>query len=311
MIDRTASLPLALVNGDDRIVGGRYRLGALIGQGGMGAVYEAEHVESGRPLAVKMRLPELPNVEEVAARFRREAQAATLLAHPNIVEVIDLVSEHGTLYLVMELVRGRSLGQLLETGPLGPRRSLVIARQVLEALAHAHAQGIIHRDLKPDNLMIVRVGQPPHERELVKLLDFGILKLVGDAAARVGGGDKLTRTGVVFGTPAYLSPEQALGRVIDARADLYALGTVLFEMVSGRPPFRSPDPQTLIRMQVSAPPPSLASIAPGRPWCTPALEALLAGALAKQPEHRFGDATAMIAALDAAFISLDHLPPER
>jgi len=307
--DRTASLPLSLLNADGRIIAGRYRLLALIGQGGMGAVYEAERVDTDQRLAVKMLLPDLPNASEIAERFKREAKAATLLDHPNIVEVLDLVSEDNTLYLVMELVRGHSIGKLLDAGPLAPRRSLIITRQVLEALSHAHAQGIIHRDLKPDNLMIVNVGDSGRERELVKLLDFGILKLVGDAAEAIGG-DKLTKTGLVFGTPAYLSPEQALGRLVDARSDLYSLAIVLFEMLTGRTPFRSPDPQTLVRMQVAAPPPSLASVAPGRPWCTPALEQFFRRALAKLAALRFADATEMIAALDAAFISLDHLPPE-
>ena len=288
---------------------GRYRLGGLIGRGGAGAVYEAEHLPTGDVLAIKVLHPGHADAARVAERFRREAKAVSLLDHPNIVEVLDLVSEGDTLYLVMERIRGRSVADLIEAGELTARRSLVIARQVLEALAHAHARGMIHRDIKPENLMLVTVGEPGRAYERVKLLDFGLVKLFGEAAGEIGG-DKLTQTGLVFGTPAYMAPEQALGRGVDGRADLYAVGIVLFEMLTGRKPFRSPDVLTLMRMQTSAPPPTLASVAPGRPWCTPALEALVGRALMKRADARFGSAEAMIAALDAAFISLDHLPSD-
>ncbi len=306
MTDGTLSLPLSNVD-QDRLVGGRYRLRALIGQGGMGAVYEAEHVADGRAVAVKMLLPHLANATEVAARFRREAKAATLLEHPNIVEVFDLVPDNDTLYLVMELIRGQSVAALIESGALRARRSLVIARQVLDGLAHAHAAGLVHRDLKPENIMVSNIGDAGREYDRVKILDFGVVKLVGDAAQQVGDG-KLTRTGVVLGTPAYIAPEQALGQLVDGRADLYSMGIVLFEMLTGRTPFRSPDQVTLVRMQASAPIPTLASVAPGRPWCTPELEHLMRRALAKRPEQRFANAGEMIAELDAAFLSLNHLP---
>jgi serine/threonine protein kinase len=293
--DRTSSLPLSAVI--DRVVGG-YRILRLIGQGGMGAVYEAVHLASGREVAVKMLL-----AEDNGDRFRREAGVAHLLRHPNIVEVIELVTDGDGLYLVMELVRGRSVASLIESASLPVRRSLVIMRQVLEAMAHAHAAGLIHRDLKPANIMVCDVGY-----DLVKLLDFGAVKLVGEAVQQLGG-ERLTHTGVVFGTPAYLSPDQVLGRTLDARADLYSLGVVLFEMLTGRLPFRSPDPQTVLRQHVSAPIPTLASAAPDRAWCTPALELLVRRALDKAADLRWPDAPAMIAALDAAFLSLDHLPP--
>lgn len=275
----------------------------------MGAVYEAEHVADGRMVAVKMLLPHLANATEVAARFRREAKAATLLEHPNIVEVFDLVPDNDTLYLVMELVRGQSVLALIESGALRARRSLVIARQVLDGLAHAHAAGLVHRDLKPENIMVSTLGEPGREYDRVKILDFGVVKLVGDAALQVGDG-KLTRTGVVFGTPAYIAPEQALGQLVDGRADLYSMGIVLFEMLTGRTPFRSPDQVTLMRMQASAPIPTLASVAPGRTWCTPELEQLIRQALAKRPEHRFANAAEMTTALDTAFLSLNHLPAD-
>jgi serine/threonine-protein kinase len=300
-------LPLSRLDLLGRTLGGRYRVRTLIGQGGVGAVYEVEQLATGQLLALKMLLPGLGDPARVAERFRREAKAASLLDHANIVEVLDLVSEGESLFIVMELVRGRSVGDLVEAGELTARRTLVIARQVLDALAHAHERGVIHRDLKPDNIMLVKVGEPGAEYERAKLLDFGLVKLIGDAAADVGG-DRLTQTGLVFGTPAYMSPEQALGRIVDGRTDLYALGVVLFEMLTGRTPFRSPDPLTLMRMHAAAPVPSLASVAPGSPWCTPAVEQLVARALAKRADQRFATAREMTAALDAAFVSLDHLP---
>jgi eukaryotic-like serine/threonine-protein kinase len=305
--DRTSTLPLADIESAGKVIGGRYRIYRLIGQGGMSAVYEAETVETSESVALKMLLPGLPDAASIAKRFRREARAASLLQHPNIVQVHDLISEGDTLYLVMELLRGKTIGDLLQAGPLRPRRALVFARQILDALAHAHAHGIIHRDLKPDNLMVVSRGEPGLEYEQVKLLDFGVAKVIGDAAALVGG-DKLTTTGLVFGTPAYLSPEQALGRLVDPRTDLYSLGILIFEMLTGRTPFVSPDPVTLMRMQASAPPPTLASVTRGQPWCTPAVEQLVARALSKSPDQRFAHAGEMLAGVGLAFVSLDHVP---
>jgi eukaryotic-like serine/threonine-protein kinase len=309
-VDSTLARPLAELVG--RVVAGRYRITALLGSGGVGAVYEAEDTEAGAAgadthVALKILLPGLSDARDLAERFKREAKATQLLDHPNIVEVRDFVAEVDALYLVMELLRGRSLREVLEGGALQPRRALVIARQILEALAHAHAHGLVHRDLKPANVMLLEVGEGEHRHERVKLLDFGLVKLVGDAPKLLA--DELsTQAGMIFGTPAYISPEQALGRPVDARADLYSLATLLFEMLTGRVPFRSLDPLTTTRMHISAPIPTLASVVPGRAWCTPALEALIARALAKQPEERFADAADMIAHLDAAFVSLDHLP---
>jgi serine/threonine-protein kinase len=280
-----------------KIIGGRYRIVGVIAQGGVGTIYEAEAVESGQKLAVKVlrRGPDADSIE----RFTRETTAAAELSHPNIVESIESVAESDTMFLVMELVRGPSVRDLIDRAELTARRTLVIARQVLDAVAHMHGKRIVHRDLKPENIMVTQVGF-----DRVKLVDFGLIKVLGDAAH----GGAITRTGLVFGTPAYMSPEQALGQPVDTRSDLYSNGVVIFEMLTGRTPFRSPDPTTLVRMHASAPPPTLASVAPGQAWCTPALEALIAHALVKDPGARFATAEAMIDALDAAFVSLDHLP---
>ncbi len=307
-MDSTLARPLADLVG--RTIADRYRIVRLLGRGGTGAVYEAEPLAGGAPVAVKALLPGAPDADLIAERFRREAAAARLLDHPNIVEIRELIGERDELYLVMELLRGRSVAGELSSGPLAARRTLVIARQVLDALAHAHARGVIHRDVKPDHLFLTSAGEPGRQYERVKLLDLGLVKLVGAAAAAAGPGEPATQDGTIAGTPAYMAPEQALGRAVDGRADLYALGVAIFEMLTGRVPFRSPDPVTLVRMQAQAPAPTLAQSAPGRPWCTPELERLVARALAKRPEDRHADAAEMTAALDIAFASLDHLPAE-
>jgi tRNA A-37 threonylcarbamoyl transferase component Bud32 len=293
--------------GDDPRVGqvlaGRWRLGERIARGGMGAIYDAVHVVTGKRVAVKTLLPGLARVAEIKRRFEREAHAASKLAHPNIVSVIDFGDlDDGAFFLVMELVNGRSLSEALEAEEMPPGRAFGIVRQVLEALAHAHAQGVIHRDLKPDNIMLVDAGDSDEERDIVKLLDFGIAKLIGEARAG-GREDTLTQAGVAFGTPDYMAPEQALGEEVDGRADLYAAGVILFELLTGAPPFDSPDKMAVLRMHVAVSPPPLAR------GFGPELEAAVARALAKRREQRFPDAAAMLAALDAAVAAEDAREP--
>lgn len=280
------------------LLDGRYRLEEKLGQGGIGAVYRAVHVRTGRAVAVKVLLPEWAQAGGMAARFEREARAAGFLKHTNIVEVIALGRvDGGPLYLVMELCTGVSVGDALADGVFAPPRALAIARQALQGVGFAHQHGFIHRDLKPDNLMLVG----PPGREVVKLLDFGLVKLVGLAAAELGE-EKLTATGMIFGTPVYMAPEQALGRGVDHRADLYALGLILFEMLCGMPPFYSEESSAVLRMHLSAPRPRLAER--GLAAATPALEALVARALAVRADDRFESAADMLAALDAAALSL-------
>jgi serine/threonine-protein kinase len=223
-----------------------------------------------------------------------------VLDHPNLVAAIDVFVERSTLFLVMERVTGTALSAVIAAGPVDPRRALDIARQMLAGLAHAHGHGVAHRDLKPDNVMLVAGDSG---REHVKILDFGLVKLMGDAAALFGG-SKLTRTGMVAGTPMYMAPEQALGRDVDGRADIYALGVILFEMLTGQTPFQSSDPVELMRMQVKKTPPRIDEIAAGLPWCTPEIVGLVEGALIKDPAHRFATARAMSNALDHAIASL-------
>ena len=288
------------------VVGGRYAIRALLGAGGMGAVYEVEALEGGARYAMKAPLPDVAGDAVASKRFAREANALQLVDHPNLVRAIDQVIEGGRLYLVLELARGPSLADALKDGALAPRRALVIARQILDGLEHAHGQGLVHRDLKPENVILTRAGAPGREYEHVKLLDFGLVKLL-DAAAAAIGGDVLTRTGITFGTPLYMAPEQALGRAVDRRADLYALGVMLFEMLTGATPFSGREAAVVLRAHVGTPPPRLAACAPGAPWVTPAIEALIGGALVKKPDDRFPSATVMRAALDDAFLSLQAL----
>jgi hypothetical protein len=288
------------------VVAGRYRLILRLGSGGMGTVYEAEQLTTRKRLAVKILQAGLGRIEIIRRRFEREALAASRLDHPNIVSVADFgVTEDNGLFLAMELVRGHSLGDVLERGRLSPRRAVLITRQILQALAHAHAAGIVHRDLKPDNVMVLDTGASEAERDHVKLLDFGIAKLIGDAELEAGG-EKLTQAGVAFGTPEYMAPEQAMGEQVDARADLYALGIMLFEMLAGRRPFEASDKVALLRLQINKLPPTLAQVAPDAA-SSPLFETLIARTLAKKREDRYASADEMLAAFDRA--ALDFLAP--
>ena len=283
------------------MVFGKYTLVSQLGQGGMGGVWRVTDPE-GRELALKSPAAGMNPAAEPVKRFAREVNALRLLDHENLVHAVDVFVDDGFLFLVMELVEGKTLTKELQQGPIAPRRALVITRQLLAGISHAHGLGIVHRDLKPENVMLVDMGG----WERAKIVDFGLVKLVGDAEALMGGA-KLTNMGVVFGTPAYMAPEQARGQAVDGRADLYALATILFEMVVGRVPFEHVDPMMVLRMQTKSPPPRLDMFAKGEPWCTPEFVDLLDVALVKDPAQRFADAAAMTSAVDATFLSIDHL----
>jgi serine/threonine protein kinase len=287
------------------VIADRYRAVAVLGRGGHGEVYEAEELATGARVAIKTLLPSVRQVPEAVRRFEREARAGELTTHPNIVDVIDVGAlDDGSLYLVMELVRGANLATLIEGGPLHPRRALVITRQALTGLAHAHGRGLVHRDLKPENLMVTRAGRPGAEYDQVKILDFGLVKLIGPA----GLGDRITEMGAVFGSALYMSPEQALGKPTDARTDLYAIGVLLVEMLTGIAPFAAVNASATLRKHVAMPAPTLASLVPGAAWSTVELESVVARALAKRVDERFATAAEMIAAADAAAMSIQHLP---
>ncbi len=270
-------------------LGGRYRLGARLGQGGMGTVYEATQEDLGRRVAVKVLDERLAEDHAQIERFRREALAAAALGHPNIVAVTDFGWDPPEPpFLVMEYLTGQSLARLLEVeGSLPPERVAFILAQVLSALAAAHAEGMVHRDVKPDNVFLVSGAPVP---DFVKVLDFGIAKLGAQSAA----GARLTSTGAMLGTPAYMAPEQARGADVDARADIYAVGATLYQALSGRLPFEEPSLQAMLFAIVEKTPPSLAEVRPDLP---PELVAVVDRAMAKDRAGRYSSAEEMRAAL--------------
>src|SRR5580698_8149923 len=225
------------------IIAERYRVESLLGEGGMGKVYSAEHVHMRKQVAIKVLHPEMSTTPEVVARFEREAVAAGKIAHPNVAAATDFGRlEDRSFFLVLEYVAGVDLRAVLRRGAVSPERAVHILRQITSAVGQAHAAGIVHRVLKPENIMLVeREGDP----DFVKVLDFGIAKVpVGEltneepAASAASGAPKiLTQLGMVYGTPEYMAPEQALGQPVDARADLYAVGVMMFEMITGGRPF--------------------------------------------------------------------------
>ncbi|MGE5183189.1 MAG: protein kinase domain-containing protein [Acidobacteriota bacterium] len=278
----------------------RYRVIAKIASGSRAEVYEAEHVGDGTAVAIKVLRPEHQD-SELAARFLREGKTLGLFKHAHIVELLEVGRlEDGSCFLVTELVRGVSLRTAMGIGNIEPPRALAIVRQVADALGHAHAIGVFHRDVRPENIMLTRDASGDH----VKMLDFGVAKLVSDTAA-VLGESKLTQTGITaFGDPRYLAPESVVGGTIDGRADLYSTGAVLYELLTGKPPFEDADPTALVRLHAYAAAPTLAQRSPERTF-TPQLEFVVAESLAKSPDARFRSAAEMITAIDAAAHSLE------
>jgi eukaryotic-like serine/threonine-protein kinase len=267
-----------------QVLGGRYRLDERLGEGGMGAMYRGHDLVLDRPVAIKLLGPELVDDEVTAQRFDREAHALSMLDHPNCVQVFDAgTTTRGGKYIVMQLLAGHELRELLTAVPMPPARAVALALQILRGLDHAHRRGLVHRDLKPENVFVV---QDDDGHELLKLVDFGIVKLLSAGEA------KLTRAGQVFGTPRYMSPEQVSGGKIDARADLYTLGVVMFEMLAGAPPFDADSAGMLMRMHVIADPPPLPESVPEE------VRAVVARLLEKSPDDRFASARAVIDALE-------------
>ncbi|MFV8751657.1 serine/threonine-protein kinase [Nannocystaceae bacterium ST9] len=268
---------------------GRYRLDALLGIGGMGAVFRAHHLQLKRDVAVKILHPQLGDNEEISKRFDREARAAARLDHPNIVSVTDYgTTKDGMKYMVMQLVSGPELATLLGQ-PVPPMRAIELGIQIFRGLEHAHANDVIHRDLKPENVIVTLDHD---DDEVLKLVDFGIAKIVDEDDVEIA--QPLTRLGLVFGTPHYMSPEQATGSKIDQRTDIYSAGVMIYQMLAGRLPFDHDDPVSLIRMQVSVDPPALPPNVP-RP-----LVDVVMKLMAKARDDRYPDARAARKALTGA-----------
>lgn len=277
------------------VLADRYRILRLIGQGGMGVVYEAEHIALGKRVAIKLLLAGLAHDPEAVARFQREALTASQIGNPHIVDVLDVgTAPDGRSYFVLEYLQGADLHNILQAqGPMDGMRAIHIMRQVLHGVAAAHQRGIVHRDLKPENVFIIERGEEP---DFVKLLDFGISKIIDAAESNV----RLTVTGSVLGTPLYMAPEQARGEPLDHRADIYALGVMFYEMLTGHPPFSGPNYATLVAKQLYEAAPSLAAARPDLPaW----LVAVVHRALEKHPQQRFATATEFLQALPSRSLS--------
>jgi serine/threonine-protein kinase len=277
-----------------RVIDERYRVDELLGEGGMGSVYAAEHLKLRKRVAFKIIHPEFAGDGEVAARFAREAMASAQLEHPHVASALDYGTlPEGGAYLVMQLVDGPSLQRHIEReGKTEWVRACELGAQVADALATAHAKGIVHRDLKPDNIVLTTRADGA---TVVKVLDFGIARVaMEDRAAPVGAepGKALTRVGTVMGTPGYMAPEQAMGDAIDARADLYSLGVVMWELLAGRPMFESRDLTTIVTQQLTEEAQSVRDAASDAS-IPDALEALVRSMLARSVDERPDSAAAV------------------
>src|SRR5580692_9259459 len=272
-----------------KVIDGRYEIQQRVGEGGMGVVYRARQMSIDRTIAIKMLNQQMASDPNWVQRFYNEAKACSRLQHPNTIRMFDFgQTQDGRLFMTMEFLDGISLRDALDGGPLAPQRVVKILIQCCASLAEAHAIGIIHRDIKPDNVFLLNMPGSP---DFVKLLDFSVAKLLE--------GDRLkTQAGVVFGTPQYMSPEQARAMQLDARSDLYALGVLAFEMLAGTVPFHDENPMTVIQMQLGAPVPPL-------PPATPfSVQQIVYRALEKDAARRYQSASEMMQHCQQVFAEL-------
>ncbi len=307
---RRSERPSARPGGSRAMLGqtlsGRYRIERILGEGGMGTVYAVEHLHMRKRLAVKILHPEMSRLPEVVARFEREAMAAAHIDHPNVAAATDFGKlDDGSFFLVLEYVEGKSLRDAIALGRIDVGRALHVMAQIASALGRAHAIGIVHRDLKPENVMLV---QRDEDADFVKVLDFGIAKVpVGELSAfemKEGPAQPvLTQLGMVYGTPEYMAPEQALGQSVDRRADLYALGIIAYEMLTGSRPFDHESKVTLLGMHVTAPVRPMSEVA-AEAKVPPEIEAIVLRLLAKEASQRFADARELLDAMGTTLLAL-------
>lgn len=268
----------------------RYILVRSVAHTGMSDVYEAKHEFTKRPVALKLISASAAQDDDTAKRLRREGRAASAMGDPNIVDITDFgVDDDGSVYMVMEWLDGKTVRELLEEGPIATDVALDLASQTASGLASAHSIGVVHRDVKPENLMVV-AGKDGSR--LLKILDFGIAKVAGREL------EKLTRTGTIVGTPAYMSPEQARGEAVDARSDVYSLGCVIYELFTGMPPFSSASAMEVVLMHVSTEATVPSALVPTR-QIPPAVDAVIMRCLAKEPAERFPSMMALRAELQS------------
>lgn len=279
----------------DEILGGRYRVLSLLGRGGMGVVYRVEQIFLGKELALKT-IDQTAQSDIAIRRFQAEARAVFAVNHPNIVAVHDFgLLDDQTPFLAMELVKGRTIGEIIQTRNLSVDQILKVFIQVCHGLAHAHKCGVVHRDIKPNNIMVLD-GMPLGTEGSIKILDFGIAKLTQHEGGEL---QALTRTGEIFGSPIYMSPEQCTGGTVDYRSDIYSLGCVLFEALTGTPPFVGESALSTMMMHQGAIP-TLKEASLGNSFA-PELEQIVGAMLSKVPNERYQDLS--VAAGDLASVN--------
>ena len=287
----SASVPDPFIG---RTLNGRYEVLARLGVGGVGVVYQGRQVQLDRLVAIKVLQQSAAASPEWRRRFEREARVLSALAHPNVVPITDFGIDGDVPYLVMELLQGKTLADLINEGPVSPARALDIVRQTLRGLAFAHGQGIAHRDLKPANIFLQAL---PDHADHVRLLDFGMAKFLEGASAP-SPAENLSRAGAVFGTPSYMAPEQAKAERVDTRADIYAAGAILFQLLAGRLPYVADTPEGVMEAHVSEPVPSLADVRPDLSIAR-LVQPVIDRAMAKKPAGRYPQALWMLSALEA------------
>jgi serine/threonine-protein kinase len=279
-----------------RVIADRYHVLKVVGEGGMGRIYLAEHVRMNRQCALKVMRPNLLHDADSAARFGREASNAARIIHPNVAAVFDYGETEGLVYLVMEYVDGDPLGEILQKGgALKPYRALEIAKQVTDALTAAHELGIVHRDLKPDNIIVTKSKSG---REVAKVVDFGIAKAIAESPDR-----RLTETGLVIGTPEFMSPEQLVGDPADARSDIYSLGCIFYLMLVGSPAADAPTRDAMLKRRLNELPPHPSSARNDLPS---ELDAIVVRMLAISPADRYQTAAELREALNQVRLTPDH-----